>query len=104
MAKLIFRKQVSLGKLTDELIRTGCIRPVQDDGTSSVQGNNEEVWVYIPDNMPQEVIEQITAIVNAHDPTPLPVYEPVDEEKAALAEAIIDLEARLSALEVKLNA
>lgn len=30
--------------------------------------------------------------------------EPVDEEKAAMAEAIIDLETRLSEMEVKINA
>lgn len=44
----------------------------------------------------------ITIVVNQEDP--IIIDEPVDEEKAAMAEAIIDLNARLSELEAKANA
>ncbi|MCM8900627.1 hypothetical protein KVG29_05210 [Caldicoprobacter algeriensis] len=102
--KLTFRKTVLLDKLADELFASSLVPPLQHDGTASIQGTNEEVWIFVPDNTPKEIIDQITTIVNAHDPTPPPIYEPVDEEKIALVEAIIDLETRLSVLEARLNA
>lgn len=103
--KLVIKKpNCLLAKLADELFNAGLVSPLQEDDTPSIQGTSEEVWIFIPDESPPEVIDQITAIVEAHDPTPPAIFEPADEEKVALAEAVIDLEARLSVLEAKLNA
>jgi len=70
--RLVFRKNALLSKLADELFASGLVSPLREDGTPSIYGTSEEVWVFIPDNTPQEVIDQITAIVTAHDPTPPP--------------------------------
>lgn len=102
--RLTFRKQVLLSKLADELLNSGLVQPLTEEGASAIRGTKNEVYIYIPDDTPQEVIGQIATIVEAHDPTPPLTYDPVDEEKVALAEAVIDLETRLSALEAKLNA
>jgi hypothetical protein len=102
--KLVFTKHVILSKLADELFNSGLVSPLTEEGTPSIQGTEGQVYIYVPDDTPQEVIAQITSIVEAHNPTPPLVYDPVDDEKVALAEAVIDLETRLSALEAKLNA
>lgn len=99
--KLAYNKRCLGDKLLNELLYAGI---KLETGISPVQTGEAITYIYVPDDTPQEVLDQITAIVEAHDPTLLPIYEPVDEEKVALAEAVIDLEMRLSILEAKLNA
>lgn len=99
--KLAFNKTCLGSKLLGELLSA---RISLETGISPVQTSEGVTYVYVPDTTPQEVINQINTIVETHDPTPPLIYDPVDEEKAALAEAVIDLETRLSNLEAKLNA
>lgn len=82
--KLTFNKSVLLSKLADELYQSGLVQPLYDDGISSVQGTSEEVWIYVPDDTPQEDVDKIAAIVESHDPTP-PPYQPTVEEQLMLA-------------------
>lgn len=103
--KLVYRKLHYLPKLMDELIAIPELQPFVKDGEKKakfiLQGDGENIYLFVPDDAPIDKMEQV---IQAHVPSPLPVFEPVEEEKTALAEAIIDLETRLSALEAKLNA
>ncbi len=68
--KLIYTKTHILSKLHDELLAAGI--PLDNGGASPVQGIGDEIYIYVADSIPQATIDQITAIVNAHDPTPPP--------------------------------
>ena len=76
-------KGVNTNKLHDELIAAG-IRawPVESKGS--------DTWIGMPDDTPKEVLDQIAAIVAAHDPAPVPVV-PVP----TLEERIVALEAKV---------
>lgn len=105
--KLTYTKTVLLSKLHDELLSAGVVMVGRDriEGKPDDAGLTcSEVYIYIPDDVTQETIERISAIVEKHDPTLPQVYDFPDQEKVALAEAVIDLDARLSQLEAKLNA
>jgi len=85
--KLTYTKTVLLSKLHDELLATGVIVAGRDRVEGKPDGTEvtcSEAYIYIPDDTPQEVIDQIGTIVNAHDPTPLP-YQPTVEEQIMLA-------------------
>lgn len=64
-------------KLHDE-IRAAGINPWP------VESKGSEVWLGLPDNTPQTTIDQINAIVSAHDPTPPTVVDPDAELEAAI--------------------
>jgi hypothetical protein len=61
--------------------------------------------VCIPEDSPFACEQEVFAAwhaLHADDPEPEPpgpVYEPIDDEKVAMAEAIIDMDARIAALE-----
>ena len=90
--KLTFKKQCLLSKLADELISNG-INPIRENNTSAIHGTETEVYIYIPDDTPQDMIDQITTIVNAHDPTPLPPQPTQDDY-------LLDLDYRLCKIEL----
>lgn len=87
--KLTYTKANLLTKLHDELIAAGI--PLDNGGLSPVQGKDDEIYIYVADDTPQTTIDQITAIVNAHDPTPPPQSPTQEERLAALEEAILTL-------------
>lgn len=103
--KLVYQKPHLLSKLVDELLTIPELQPITINGEKRavfiLQGDGVNISLIVPDDAPRSKIDEI---IQAHDPTTQTVYEPVDTEKAALAEAVIDLETRLSALEAKLNA
>ena len=77
-------KGANTNKLHDELIAAG-IRPWP------VESKGVDVYLGMPDNTPKEVLDQIAAIVAAHDPAP-PVQPPTDTERiAALEAALLEL-------------
>jgi len=92
--KLTFERQAMLSKLADELILIG-VDPVQTDGASAIQGSLTEVYIFIPDDTSQVVIDRITTVVNAHDPTPLAAV-------ASVEDYLIDLDYRISKIELGL--
>ena len=85
--KLTFERQAMLSKLADELILIG-VDPVQTDGASAIQGSLTEVYIFIPDDTSQVVIDRITTVVNAHDPIP-PAQQPTALERIAATEQAI---------------
>lgn len=89
--KLTYQKQVSLSKLNDELIVANT--PLENGEASPVQATENEVYIFVPDGTPQEVIDQITDIVTNHDPTPLP-------PKPGLENYLLELDFRISLLEL----
>src|SRR5690554_4033287 len=70
--KLHFTKQNNLSKLHGELLELSELKPVNGESVMHVEGNSENVWITVSDDVSQSVIEQINTIVATHDPTPLP--------------------------------
>lgn len=67
----------------------------------------EEIYnalVRMPADYTMDEQGNIISVTCPPEPGPPIVTEPIDEEKAAMAEAIIDMETRLSQLEAMLNA
>ena len=72
----------------------------------------DDVWLILINNQGKYIVDTtkilpdvITSIEQIFTEVPtVAQIEPVDEEKAAMAEAIIDLETRLSEMEAKVNA
>ena len=68
---------------------------------------SEEVYnslVRMPADYTEDTEGNIISVVCPPEPDPPIVTDPIDEEKAAMAEAIIDMENRISQLEAMLNA
>lgn len=87
--KLTYQKVALLSKLHDELLAAGI--PLDNGGASPVQGKENEVYIYVADDTSQTVIDQITAIINAHNPTPPPQPPTQEERLAAVEQALIEL-------------
>lgn len=67
----------------------------------------EEIYnalVRMPADFETDEQGNIVSVTCPPEPDPVIITEPIDEEKAALAEAIIDFEERISKLEAMLNA
>jgi hypothetical protein len=62
-----------LSKLHDELISAGII-------SNAVEGLGNDIWITMPDLTSQIVINQISAIVNAHNPTPYQQSPTIQEQ------------------------
>lgn len=72
---LQYQKSILLSKLHDELLAAGLLAAGRDrvEGTPNPDVTKQtctDVSIYIPDDTPQMTIDQIVAIVNAHDPGP----------------------------------
>ena len=72
MKKIEIIKEFNAPKLYDELLQKNLITPVQDNGTSRLQGN----FLFVEDDSD---IVAIQSIIDAHDPTPSPP-QPTQEE------------------------
>ncbi len=80
--KLHFYKTHNLEKLHDELLQSG-IKPMY------VEGFDNDIWITIQDDTPQEVVDKIETIINAHDPIPPPQPPTPEERLKALESAMI---------------
>lgn len=76
MKNLTFNRPNLLSKLHDELLAAvPSIRPVNGTPVMAVSGDDTHVYLTIPDNADNVAV---TAVVNAHDPTPPPVPRAID--------------------------
>lgn len=91
--KLIYHKQHLLDKLMNELLTIPALRPIiGNDGQKyavfTLQGDGENIYLTVPDDAP---IAEIEAVIQAHDPTPLPQSPTQEQRISALEEAILTL-------------
>lgn len=79
-------RAINQSKLMDELLNLDLITPLKPDGTTSLQGNE----LYIEN---EENLTQIEQIIDAHDPTPLPLpkteYELLQDRLKATEDALL---------------
>lgn len=69
MAKLHYVKANNLSQLHDEIL-SGCsaICPIDGQAQMSVEGDGNNVWLTLPDNLSPEDLQQVEAIVASHTP------------------------------------
>lgn len=87
MKKLEFMN-LNTNKFHDELLINNIIPKI-------VESKDNLTWITIPEDTPQEIIEQINYLASIHDPAPLPLRPTQDDY-------LIDLDFRLSLIELGL--
>jgi hypothetical protein len=80
MQRLHFARPNDLGKLHDELLAARIV-------PERVEGLGDDIWLTVPESVS---VAAITAIVEAHDPTPRPEPPTVEERLAAVEAAQLE--------------
>lgn len=78
MQMLHYVKPHNIDKLRGELESAGVV-------ILSLEHTDDEIWIGIPDDAPQQMIDAANTVVANHDPTPLPPPPTPDQQfKSAL--------------------
>lgn len=84
---LHYQRPNDMAKLADELWQSGLV-PVLIGGVSTVMGLGDDITITVPDGADEAAI---AAVVAKHDPTPRAQAPTIDNQIAALQQAVLSL-------------
>lgn len=71
--RLHFAKSTRLSQLHDEILAAcPAVRPVEGQAQMAVEGDSDNVWLTLPDDLSAATRQEIEAIVSNHTPAPTP--------------------------------
>lgn len=91
-------ENVNPNKLYDEFINAGVV--ILDNGFKKTGENTANAWYELKDNTDMILVQKI---VDTHNPVPSITEEVIDEEKVAMAEAIVNLILEVENLKVQIT-